>query len=58
MGAPRGGTEKQAYQKPEVRRIKLIRKELAAAGCKVANSSMGPGAGCWRLGVGCRQPGS
>jgi hypothetical protein len=58
MGEPRAEAGKQAYEKPEVRRIKLVRKELAATGCKVLNSAMGPGKGCWRLGVGCRQPGS
>lgn len=37
---------KQAYQKPEVRRVKLVSGEVAAAGCKTMTSSMGPTTGC------------
>jgi hypothetical protein len=38
---------KQAYEKPELRRIKLISGEVAAAGCKTISSSMGPTTGCF-----------
>ncbi len=38
---------KQAYEKPELRRIKLISGEVAAAGCKTMSSSMGPTTGCF-----------
>ena len=34
--------EKQAYEKPEVRKISLVAGEVAAAGCK-SMGSMGPG---------------
>jgi hypothetical protein len=35
-------TEKQPYEKPEVRKISLAAGEVAAAGCK-SMGSMGPG---------------
>jgi hypothetical protein len=38
---------KQAYERPEVRRIKLVGEELAAAGCKTPTSKMGPMGGCF-----------
>ena len=40
------GTEKQPYEKPEVRKITLAAGEVAAAGCK-SMGSMGPmGSAC------------
>jgi len=54
MGKTKG--EKQAYEKPVVRRIKLVRGELAVAGCKRAASHTGPSTGCVRSG--CKMPGS
>lgn len=38
---------KQPYEKPELRRIKLVSGEVAAAGCKTMSSSMGPTTGCF-----------
>jgi hypothetical protein len=37
---------KQPYEKPEVRRVKLVSGEVAVAGCKTMTSSMGPTTGC------------
>ena len=37
---------KQAYEKPEVRRVKLVAGEVAATGCKTGSSMMGPTTGC------------
>jgi hypothetical protein len=48
--------EKQAYEKPVVRRIKLVRGELAVTGCKRPASHTGPSTGCVRSG--CKMPGS
>lgn len=36
------GTDKQPYEKPDVRKISLAAAEVAAAGCKTM-SVMGPG---------------
>jgi hypothetical protein len=42
----RPSTEKQPYEKPEVRKISLAAGEVAAAGCK-SMGSMGPaGSSC------------
>ena len=51
-----GGKAKAAYERPAVRRIKLVKDELAVAGCKRAGSHTGPTTGCTRSG--CKMPGS
>ena len=48
--------EKQKYEKPVVRRIKLVRGELAVTGCKRSDSHTGPATGCARSG--CKSAGS
>jgi hypothetical protein len=40
-----------------VRRVKLVKGELAAVGCKTPASHMGPAVGCVRFGT-CKMPGS
>jgi hypothetical protein len=57
MDKPRKTETKERYEAPEVRRIKLVRSELAAVGCKRPTSTMGPAVGCVRFGA-CRMPGS
>ena len=37
---------KEAYERPTVRRVKVVPNEMVAAVCKVANSSTGLFAGC------------
>jgi hypothetical protein len=37
---------KQSYEKPEVRRVKLVSGEIASAGCKTVSSMTGPTTGC------------
>jgi hypothetical protein len=48
---------KQPYERPEITRVKLVRSELAAVGCKTPMTTMGPAVGCVRFGA-CRMPGS
>lgn len=38
---------REPYQKPEVRKVKLVAGEVAAAGCKTPTSAMGPTTGCF-----------
>jgi hypothetical protein len=52
----RGAKGQAAYEKPVVRRIKLVKGELAVAGCKATSSHTGPTTGCVRSG--CKMPGS
>jgi hypothetical protein len=40
MKQEQGRSTRASYEKPEVRRIKLVPEEMAATGCKTAN---GPG---------------
>jgi hypothetical protein len=56
MDKSRTKAGKEAYEKPAVLRIRLAKDELAAAGCKRANSHVGPSTGCVRSG--CQMPGS
>jgi hypothetical protein len=56
MDKSKTGSEKEAYQKPAVLRIKLVKGELAVAGCKRATSHVGPSTGCTRSG--CQMAGS
>jgi hypothetical protein len=50
---------KEAYEPPEIQRVKLVRDELAVAACKTASSSGGPATGCLRGVAGpCRTAGS
>jgi hypothetical protein len=48
---------RELYEKPVVRRVKLVKGELAAVGCKTPASHMGPAVGCVRFGT-CKMPGS
>lgn len=48
---------RQPYERPEITRVKLVRSELAAVGCKQPTATMGPAVGCVRFGP-CRMPGS
>jgi hypothetical protein len=38
---------REAYEKPELRKVKLVAGEVAAAGCKTMTSVMGPTTGCF-----------
>ena len=38
---------KEPYEKPELRKVKLVAGEVAAAGCKTMTSAMGPTTGCF-----------
>lgn len=42
-----GAPGREPYQKPEVRKVKLVAGEVAAAGCKTSTSTMGPTTGCF-----------
>jgi hypothetical protein len=56
MDKSKAGGKKEEYEKPAVLRIKLVKGELAVAGCKRATSHVGPSTGCVRSG--CRLAGS
>jgi hypothetical protein len=52
---------KEKYEPPQIVKVKLVRDEMAATGCKSSSGAGPTGAGCRGtfppLGV-CRQPGS
>jgi hypothetical protein len=47
---------KEAYEPPEIRKVKLVRGELAVAVCKSSSSKTGPTTGCFRSN--CKNVGS
>ena len=49
-------TAKEAYESPEIRKIKLVKGELAVTGCKTRTSTTGPAVGCFRSN--CKNAGS
>ena len=46
-GRDAGKRPKEPYEKPELRKVKLVAGEVAAAGCKTMTSAMGPTTGCF-----------
>jgi hypothetical protein len=44
----RQAKRKEAYEAPEVRKIKIVKGELAVTGCKTRTSTTGPAVGCFR----------
>ncbi len=38
--------DKQPYERPTIHRIRMLKGELAVAGCKTISSMMGPATGC------------
>lgn len=42
-----GAEPKEAYEKPELRKVKLVAGEVAVTGCKTPTSVMGPTTGCF-----------
>jgi hypothetical protein len=51
-----GRRPKEAYETPEIRKVKLARGELAVAACKTATARTGPTTGCFRSN--CKNKGS
>jgi hypothetical protein len=50
---------RQVYESPEIMKVRLVKDELAVAGCKTTRVSMGPVRGCLRgLAGGCKRAGS
>lgn len=47
---------KEAYEPPTVRKVKIVRGELAVTGCKTRSATTGPASGCFRSN--CRTVGS
>ena len=47
---------KEAYEPPTVRKVKIVRAELAVTGCKTQTATTGPTVGCFRSN--CRTTGS
>lgn len=53
---PRTKGTKEAYEPPIVRKVKIVRGELAVTGCKTQTATTGPTVGCFRSN--CRTVGS
>jgi hypothetical protein len=49
-------TRREPYQAPAILRVKLVKGELAVAGCKTQTSRTGPTTGCFRSN--CKNRGS
>jgi len=49
-------TRREPYQPPAILRVKLVKGELAVAGCKTQTSRTGPTTGCFRSN--CKNRGS
>jgi hypothetical protein len=47
---------KEAYEPPAVRKVKMVKGELAVTGCKTRSATTGPTTGCFRSN--CRTVGS
>jgi hypothetical protein len=47
---------REPYEPPEIRKVKLIRGEMAVASCKTRTSRTGPTTGCFRSN--CKNAGS
>jgi hypothetical protein len=47
---------REAYESPEIRKVKLVKGELAVAVCKTTTSRTGPTTGCFRSN--CKTAGS
>jgi len=47
---------REVYEPPEVRKVKLVKGELAVATCKTTTSRTGPTTGCFRSN--CKNRGS
>jgi len=48
--------QKEPYETPQIRKVKLVRGELAVAVCKSQTSRTGPTTGCFRSN--CKNKGS
>lgn len=48
--------QRESYEPPEIRKVKLVRGELAVAVCKTQGSRTGPTTGCFRSN--CKNKGS
>ena len=48
--------QREPYEPPEIRKVKLIRGEMAVASCKTRTSRTGPTTGCFRSN--CKTAGS
>jgi len=49
---------KEKYEPPTVRRVRIVPDELAVAGCKVNQTTLGPAANCQQFAFPCRDAGS
>lgn len=49
---------KEKYETPTVRRVRIVPDELAVAGCKVDQTTLGPAANCQQFVFPCRDDGS
>jgi hypothetical protein len=49
-------TRREPYEPPSILRVKLVKGELAVAGCKTQTSRTGPTTGCFRSN--CKNRGS
>ena len=46
-GRDAGKGPREPYEKPELRKVRLVAGEVAAANCKTMTSMMGPTTGCF-----------
>lgn len=53
MASPRA---RLPYEPPALRKVQLVREELAVAICKTQTSTTGPTVGCWK--ANCKAKGS
>lgn len=53
---PKVNRSKETYEPPMLRKVKIVRGELAVTGCKTRSATTGPTVGCFRSN--CRTVGS
>lgn len=49
-------SDRESYERPVIRKVKLVRGEMAVASCKTRTSRTGPTTGCFRSN--CKSAGS
>ena len=56
MTAMERSSQRKPYESPEIRKVRLVRGELAVAACKTQTARTGPTTGCFRSN--CKNVGS